>query len=107
MRQPKKRLTKSKTAEVVTYRKPRFADALYTPEMYAQMQEMEAREWATRYAIKIGELGLESAKFWLEGVVNDIEKKRGIIVANQLKDGIKREYRVLRDPTNAFTQGAA
>jgi hypothetical protein len=41
------------------------------------MQQCEARYWIKRWKIKIGEVGLENAKYWWEGVKNDIKKRRG------------------------------
>ena len=42
------------------------------------MRQCEAREWMMRFKRKIGEVGVENARFWWEGVKRDIDKRRGI-----------------------------
>ena len=42
------------------------------------MRQCEAREWMMRFKRKIGEVGLENAQSWWEGVKRDIDKRRGI-----------------------------
>jgi hypothetical protein len=49
------------------------------------MKMMEAREWIQRYRKKAKDLGKIKASAWWSTVLSDIEKKRGLIAANDLR----------------------
>jgi hypothetical protein len=49
------------------------------------MKTMEAREWIKRYRKKVKDLGKMNASGWWSQVLLDIEKKRGLTAANDLR----------------------
>jgi hypothetical protein len=49
------------------------------------MKTMEAREWIARYRKKVKDLGKMNAFGWWSQVFLDIEKKRGLPAANDLR----------------------
>jgi len=69
-------------------KKPRNLATL-TPHECSQLLEtlknMEAKEWILRYKRKVKDLGKMSASGWWYQTLSDIEKKRGLVAANDLK----------------------
>jgi hypothetical protein len=67
--------------------KPRNLATL-TPQERLQLQEtlkqMEAKEWILRYKRKAKDLGKMKASAWWSTTLLDIQKKRGLPVANDL-----------------------
>jgi hypothetical protein len=54
-------------------------------ELLETMRTMEAREWIKRYRKKVKDLGKMNASGWWQQVLLDIEKKRGLPAANDLR----------------------
>jgi len=49
------------------------------------MKNMEAKEWILRYKRKVKDLGKMKASAWWYQTLSDIEKKRGLPAANDLR----------------------
>jgi hypothetical protein len=49
------------------------------------MKIMEAREWIARYRKKVKDHGKTNASGWWQQILLDIEKKRGLPAANDLR----------------------
>jgi len=68
--------------------KPRNLATL-TPQERSQLLETlkqtEAREWILRYKRKAKELGKLKASAWWQITLSEIEKKRGSVAANDLR----------------------
>jgi hypothetical protein len=75
-----KKPPKSSTKSVKAIPTPRLApsNVSISPETVEHMRQCEAREWMKRREQKIGEVGLDNAQLWWEGVKRDIDKRRGI-----------------------------
>jgi len=62
--------------------------ATLTPQQRSELREtlktMEAREWVARYRRKVKDLGKMKASAWWSTTLLDIQKKRGLPVANDL-----------------------
>jgi hypothetical protein len=54
-------------------------------ELLETMKIMEAREWIARYRKKVKDHGKTNASGWWQQVLLDIEKKRGLTAANDLR----------------------
>jgi 23S rRNA U2552 (ribose-2'-O)-methylase RlmE/FtsJ len=54
-------------------------------QLLETLKQMEAKEWILRYKRKVKDLGKMSASGWWYQTLSDIEKKRGLIAANDLK----------------------
>jgi len=54
-------------------------------ELLETMKIMEAREWIARYRKKVKDHGKTNASGWWQQVLLDIEKKRGLPAANDLR----------------------
>jgi hypothetical protein len=54
-------------------------------DLLETMKMMEAREWVQRYRKKVKDLGKTSASGWWRQILSDIEKKRGLSAANDLR----------------------
>jgi hypothetical protein len=63
--------------------------AMLTPqqrlELLETMKIMEAREWIARYRQKVKDHGKTNASGWWQQILLDIEKKRGLPAANDLR----------------------
>jgi hypothetical protein len=69
-------------------KKPRNLATLTPQErssLLETMKNMEAKEWILRYKRKVKDLGKMSASGWWYQTLSDIEKKRGLTAANDLK----------------------
>jgi hypothetical protein len=53
--------------------------------------DCEAREWLMRFQSKAKEIGVQQAKTWWSTIIEDIEKKRGIESANDLRARMNHE----------------
>ena len=49
------------------------------------LRNSEAREWIQRHKTKVKELGANGAKKWWSMTIDDIERKRGIAAADDLR----------------------
>jgi len=49
------------------------------------LKNAEAREWMQRYKTKSKDLGANAAASWWKTTINDIERKRGIPAADDLR----------------------
>lgn len=78
-----------KQTDFLTNTKKHVNLATLTPqqrlELLETMKTMEAREWIKRYRKKVKDLGKMNASGWLSQVLLDIEKKRGLTAANDLR----------------------
>jgi hypothetical protein len=54
-------------------------------ELLETLKTMEAREWIARYRKKVKDHGKMNASGWWQQVLLDIEKKRGLPAANDLR----------------------
>ena len=63
--------------------------ATLTPQQRLELLEtlkmMEAREWVQRYRRKVKDLGKMKASAWWSMTLSDIQKKRGLNAANDLR----------------------
>ena len=55
-----------------------------------RFRELEAHEWHRRFKQKVRELGKVKAVSWWIQTIDDIERKRGRLMAQELKMRIKR-----------------
>ena len=82
-------MTDNKQIDFLTdTKKPRNLATLTPQErlsLLETMKNMEAKEWILRYKRKVKDLGKMSASGWWYQTLSDIEKKRGLIAANDLK----------------------
>lgn len=74
-----KKQKKSSTVSAKAIPTPRLSSSnvSISPETVEHMKQCEARDWIRRRKIKIGEVGLDNARYWWDGVKNDIKKRRG------------------------------
>jgi hypothetical protein len=69
-------------------KKPRNLATLTQPErlqLLETLKNSEAKEWILRYKRKVKDLGKMSASGWWYQTLSDIEKKRGLASANDLR----------------------
>jgi hypothetical protein len=69
-------------------KKPRNLATLTQQErssLLETLKQMEAKEWILRYKRKVKDLGKMSASGWWYQTLSDIEKKRGLASANDLR----------------------
>ena len=87
MKPPRKSLTKRKKVSSTPY----SWSVKHSPlsKDYDLIRNLEVKEWRARRKKKVGEVGLEAAQLWWEGVKNDIERIRG---KQGLDDLIRRMY---------------
>ena len=68
--------------------------ALLTPqqrsELLETMKTMEAREWIARYRKKVKDLGKIKASAWWSTTYSDIQKKRGLSAAEDLRNRMNK-----------------
>jgi len=78
-----------KQTDFLTSTKKHVNLATLTPqqrlELLETMKIMEAREWIARYRKKVKDHGKTNASGWWQQVLLDIEKKRGLPAANDLR----------------------
>jgi hypothetical protein len=78
-----------KQTDFLTSTKKHVNLATLTPqqrlELLETMKIMEAREWIARYRKKVKDHGKTNASGWWSQVLLDIEKKRGLPAANDLR----------------------
>jgi hypothetical protein len=68
--------------------KPRNLATLTQPErlqLLETLKQMEAKEWILRHKRKTKDLGKMKASAWWWQTLSDIEKKRGLLAANELR----------------------
>jgi hypothetical protein len=68
-----------KPANLATLTQPQRLELLET------LRQTEAREWVQRYRKKVKDLGKTKASAWWSQVYLDIEKRRGLAAADDLK----------------------
>ena len=82
-------MTESKPTSSLTNTKKHTNLAMLTPQQRLDLQEtmraMEAREWVKRYRKKAKDLGKIQALAWWSQVYSDIEKRRGLAAAVELR----------------------
>jgi len=82
-------MTKLKQTDSSTSTKKPANLATLTPqqrlELLETMRTMEAREWVQRYRKKVRDLGKIKASAWWSQVYLDIEKRRGLAAAVDLR----------------------
>ena len=82
-------MTDKKQTDCLTSTKKHVNLATLTPqqrlELLETMKTMEAREWIARYRKKVKDHGKTNASGWWLQVLLDIEKKRGLPAANDLR----------------------
>jgi len=82
-------MTDNKQIDFLTdTKKPRNLATLTPQErslLLETLKNMEAKEWILRYKRKVKDLGKMSASGWWYQTLSDIEKKRGLTAANDLK----------------------
>ena len=60
--------------------------SLYSsPETLLHMRQCEAREWISRHRQKAAEVGMNEANAWWKRVIQDIERRRGLEAADELR----------------------
>lgn len=62
-----------------------------SPETLEHMKACEAREWISRFRMKVREQGSVNAQSWWQQVCADIEKKRGAEALADLKRRMNEE----------------
>jgi hypothetical protein len=82
-------MTDNKQTDFLTNTKKPANLATLTPQQRSELLEtmkiMEAREWIARYRKKAKDHGKTNASGWWQQVLLDIEKKRGLPAANDLR----------------------
>lgn len=56
-----------------------------SPETLLHMRQCEAREWILRHRQKAAEVGMNEANAWWKRVIQDIERRRGLQAADELR----------------------
>jgi hypothetical protein len=78
-----------KQTDFLTDTKKHVNLATLTPQQRLELLEtlktMEAREWIARYKRRVKDHGKTNASGWWSKVLLDIEKKRGLPAANDLR----------------------
>jgi hypothetical protein len=70
----------------VSYTRPVLWTSPYSsPEILMHMKRTEAREWLERYKRKARTDGAEQARIWWAGIIEAIERKRGLDAAIELR----------------------
>jgi hypothetical protein len=60
-------------------------------ELLETLKTMEAREWVQRYRKKVRDLGKMKASAWWSTIYSDIQKKRGLPAANDLRNRMNQK----------------
>ena len=60
-------------------------------DLLETMRTMEAREWVKRYRKKVQDLGKMKASAWWSITYFDIQKKRGLSAANDLRNRMNQK----------------
>jgi hypothetical protein len=60
-------------------------------ELLETLKTMEAREWVARYRKKVRDFGKMKASAWWSITLSDIQKKRGLSAANDLRNRMNQK----------------
>ncbi len=58
---------------------------LVPDELEQFRHECEVKDWHRRYLAKVSEHGLDAAKEWMRGILEDISKRRGAAAGERLR----------------------
>jgi hypothetical protein len=88
-------MTANKQTNSLTNIKKHTNLATLTPQQRSELLEtlktMEAREWVQRYRKKVKDLGKMNASAWWSTILLDIQKKRGLPAANDLRNRMNQK----------------